>query len=154
MKRVLVLCFVLILVVACLAFPVLAADLAGGYFIVADSVLGRNMKFYFSSDFSAGSLTYDDQGYLFNLSNTNVYLYCPAYPETSMFAQRFSRFKYQTSTSGYVNTMEDLQLRNVTDTNVLILDSAPRMRLPDTDLLTLIFSVLLIGVGAFVILRR
>lgn len=155
MKRIGLLCISLLLVLATVSLPVLAADLAGGYYFVADCVFGNQLKFYVSSDYVPGSLTYDDQGYLFNLSDSNIYLYCPAYPAASIYAQRFQRFKYKAeSQNGYVNNYVDAELHNVTDSNIDILVESPAFMYSVDQLLTMILCACLIGIGSFVILRR
>lgn len=155
MKRISLLCISLLLVLAVFSLPVLAAELAGGYYFVADCVFGNQLKFYVSSDYVPGSLTYDDQGYLFNLSDSNIYLYCPDYPDASIYAQRFQRFKYKAdSSSGFINNMVDLQLHNVTDSNIDILVESPAFMSSVKQLLTLILCVCLSGFGSFIIFRR
>lgn len=135
-----------------LSFPVMAADLDGGYYFVADSALGSGKKFYIPADFSDGSLTYNDSGYLFNLTSSTIYLYCPDYPDYTITASRFSTFQYRQGTSGYQYT--DLQLRNISDTNVEIYDSDPTILPADSKLQLLIVCLLVVIVGVLVILRR
>lgn len=151
MKRVSFFFTSLILVLAFLVMPVLGAELAGGYYIVGDSAIGNGLTFYIPSDYAAGCLTYDSSGCLFNLTSSSIYLYCVEHPDYVIYAKRFSGFQYST---GGNYTYVDLNLRNVTDTNVEILVESPRMAFRDSDLLIMILSVCLIGVGAFVILRR
>lgn len=152
MKRVfpylVALCLVLVL-----AVPVLASDLTGGYYITGDSSMGTGLKFYVPSNFVSGSLTYDDAGYLFNLTNSSIYLYCPDYPDYTIYAPRFSVFQYRESSgTGYI--YQDLNLTNVSDTNVEILTASPVPILDSDQVLVLILAVLIVFVGAFVILRR
>lgn len=154
-KRVLSFLFFCILVPVLLVVPALGAELAGGYYITGDSALGEDLTFYIPSGYAEGSLTYDENGYLFNLTSSSIYLYCPDYPDYTIYASRFSGFQYRTD-SDYGSMYVDLQLTNVSDTNVEILTESPvpSVILDEDVLLVMILSVLMIGVGAFVILRR
>lgn len=152
MKRFSILCISLLLVLAVFTLPVLAAELAGGYYIVGDCALGKGLTFYVPSNYAVGSFTYDSSGNLFNLTNSTVYIYCAQYPGTTVYARRFEPFIYNTE-NGY-NTYADLRLTNISDTNVEIFSESPRLALSDTNILVMILSVCLVGVGAFVILRR
>lgn len=129
-----------ILLLCLLAVPVLAAgELAGGYYFVADSALGNGLRFYVPAEFASGSLTYDSSGYLFNLTTSSIYLYCPDYPDYTIYAPRFSGFQYRTSnSSGYTNV--DLKVANVTDTNVELLQDDPVL-LPDLQVLLIMLFV-------------
>lgn len=144
---------VLFLVPVLLAVPVLGAELSGGYYITGDSALGKSLTFYVPSDYAAGSLTYDENGYLFNLTSSSVYLYCPDYPDYTIYASRLSGFQYRTD-SGYGSSYVDLNLTNVTDTNVDIMSSSPAPAISSSVLLVMILAVCIVGVGAFVLLRR
>lgn len=152
MKRVsaLVLGFIL---AAALAVPVLAADLAGGYYLTGDSALGSDLTFYVPAEYASGALTYNSSGYLFNLSNSSIYLYCPDYPDYTIYAPRFSVFQYRTS-SGTGYTYVDLNLTDVTAANVEILTESPSLALSSEKILVMILAVVIVGVGAFVLLRR
>lgn len=141
------------LVSALLVVPVLGAGLAGGYYITGDSALGDGLTFYIPASFVSGSLTYDENGYLFNLTSSSIYLYCPDYPDYTIYASRFSGFQYRTD-SNYGTTYQDLNLTNVTAANVEILEESPKLPISQDKLLYMILSVMIIGVGAFVILRR
>lgn len=154
-NRVLCFAFLCVLVPVLLVVPVLGTELAGGYYITADSSLGEGLTFYIPSGYAEGSLTYDENGYLFNLTSSSIYLYCPDYPDYTIYASRFSGFQYRTD-SNYGTTYVDLQLTNVTDTNVEILTEspAPGVILDEDVLLVMILAVMIVGVGAFVILRR
>lgn len=135
--RKVVISFVLVML---LAFPVFAAgELAGGYYFVADTALGDGLRFYVPADYASGSLTYDSSGYLFNLTSSSIYLYCPDYPDYTIYAPRFSGFQYRpASGSGY--TYVDLYVHDVSDTNVDILDEDPAW-LPDNKVLLLMVFV-------------
>lgn len=152
MKKLLPFLLVCILVPV-LVVPVLGADLAGGYYITGDSAIGQDLTFYVPADFASGSLTYDSSGNLFNLTNSSIYLYCPDYPEYTIYAARFSGFQYrQSSGAGY--QYQDLKLRNVSAANVEILDDSPTRTFSDNTLLYVILVVLIIFVGAYAILPR
>ena len=153
MKRILPLLFLCVLVPALLVVPVLGAELAGGYYITGDCALGKGLTFYVPSTYASGSFTYDENGNLFNLTSSTVYLYCTDYPDYTFSASRFSTFQYRTD-SGYGSNTADLNLNNVTETNVEILMESPSLALSQDKLLVMILVVLIVGVGAFVILRR
>lgn len=152
MKRISILCISLLLVLVVFTLPVLAAELAGGYYIVGDSALGKGLTFYVPSTYAVGSFTFDSSGNLFNLTSSTIYIYCAQNPGVTIYARRFEPFIYNTE-NGY-NTYVDLKLTNITDTNVEIFTEPPRMAFSDTNLLVMILTVCLVGVGAFVILRR
>lgn len=147
---ILVLC---LLVPVLLFVPVLGAELAGGYYITGDCALGNSMTFYVPSGNARGSFTYDSSGNLFNLTSASVYLYSPDHPDYTIYAPRFSVFQYRTDSS-YGSNYVDLNLKNVTDTNVEIMDKSPTLSPSQDVLLIMILSVLVIGLGAFVLLRR
>ena len=153
MKRFLTSISFCILVLVFLAVPVLGAELSGGYYITGDSAMGNGLTFYVPSDYAAGSLTYDSSGNLFNLTANSIYLYCPDYPDYTIYAPRFSGFQYRSGTgAGY--SYLDLNLRNVSADNVEIFEKDPSP-LYGTDVVSvMILAVLIIGVGAAVILRR
>lgn len=137
-----------------IAVPAMAADLSGGYYIEGDSALGTGLRFYVPADFAAGSLTYDSSGYLFNLTASSIYLYCPDYPDYTIYASRFSGFQYrQSSGSGY--QYQDLNLRNVTAANVEILQEDP-VQLPSTTslLVGVVAAVCIVGAVLIISPRR
>lgn len=140
-----------LLVLSSMSIPVLAADLQGGYYFVADCALGTGIKFYVPADFANGSLTYDDSGYLFNLTSSSIYLYCPDYPDYTIYAARFSGFQYRPG-SGY--SYADLNVTNITETNLQIYESDPGKSLGSSELMMLIVILLIILIGCFVVLRR
>lgn len=150
MYRLFIICICLVILFSCAA-PALAADLDGGYYFVADSSLGSGLKFYIPSDYAEGSLTYNDSGYLFNLTSSSIYLYCPDHPNYTIYASRFSPFQYRIG-SGF--DYAALNLRNISDTNVEIYDSDPASLLGNSELLLLIVFLLLVFIGCYIILRR
>lgn len=152
MQRISVLLLLFLLVSVFLVTPTLAAELDGGYYMVGDSALGQGLTFYIPADYAAGSLTYDSSGYLFNLTDSSVYLYCPDYPDYTIYASRFSVFQYRRNTGGY--SYEDLNLRNVSEANVEIFKKDPSPLHGADTVSIMILAVLIIGVGAFVLLRR
>ena len=153
MKRIFLFLSVLLLVPVLLVVPALGAELAGGYYITGDSKLGNDLTFYVPSDYAAGSLTYDSSGNLFNLTSSSVYLYCPTYPDYTIYAPRFSGFQYRTD-SGYGSTYVDLNLSDVSDTNVEILEDSPSLVISSDKLLVCVLAVLVIGVAVFLIYPR
>ena len=139
-----------ILLFCFLAVPALAAgELAGGYYFVADCALGNDVRFYIPADYASGSLTYDSSGHLFNLTASSIYLYCPDYPDYTIYAPRFSGFQYRPSSgSGY--TYVDLNAANITDTNVELLQDDPVL-LPDLRvLLIMLFVVAAVAAAALI----
>lgn len=152
MQRFSVLLLLFVLVSAFLVMPALGAELEGGYYVTGDSALGNDLTFYVPADYADGSLTYDSSGNLFNLTANSIYLYSPDYPDYTIYAARFSGFQYRRNTTGY--SYEDLNLRNISDTNVEIFEKDPSP-LPGSDTVgIMILAVLIVGVGAFVLLRR
>ncbi len=154
MKRTIFAVFSVFLLCSVFVLQSQAAELQGGYYITGDSAMGSGLTFYVPADFAEGSLTYDSSGYLFNLTSSSVYLYCPSYPGYTIYAPRFSGFQYRAASgSGY--NYEDLNLRNVTDTNVQIYTEDPGFRLPDDQLLTLLVAAaLFFGLAYFIMPRR
>lgn len=152
MKRI-VPVLVVFMILVLLTVPAMGADLQGGYYFVADSSLGSGLKFYVPSDFANGSLTFDSSGYLFNLTASSVYLYCPDYPDYSIYAPRFSGFLYRSGTgSGY--TYLDLKATNITETNLQIFEEDPGRSLGSSELLLLVAILLIVLIGCIVIVRR
>lgn len=142
-----------ILVLALVTVPVLGAELSGGYYITGNSALGDDLTFYVPSDYAAGSLTYDSSGNLFNLTSSSIYLYCPDYPDYTIYAPRFSAFQYRSGTgSGY--TYVDLNLKNISEGNVEVFEKDPSPLHGADTVSIMILAVLIVGVGAFVLLRR
>lgn len=140
-----------IVIVFFIGAPVLAADLQGGYYMVADSALGTR-TFYVPSDFASNCITFDENGYAFNLTGSSIYLYCPDYPNYTIYAPRLSVFQYRNNDVGY--NYQDLNLRNVSDTNVVFLEESPSPLPPVEWLLVIIASALIAFFGGWVILRK
>lgn len=111
-------CFIMVF-----SLPAAAAELQGGFYIVCDCSLGDGVRFYVPASAAEGCLTYDNNGYLFNISNSTVYLYSPDYPNYTFSASRFSGFQYR---SDNYNAAE-LNICNITDTNVQIYTEDPAL---------------------------
>lgn len=150
MKRFISVLICLLVVLVC-ASPALAADLQGGYYFVADSALGSGMKFYVPSGAANGSFTYDSSGNLFNLTSSSIYLYSVDYPGYTIYAPRFSGFQYRYG-NGYEYT--DLNVRNITDTNIQIFDVDPGMMFDTPELLYILVVLLLVFIGLYIVIRR
>lgn len=133
------LCFIL-----AFAVPAAAADLQGGYYIVADCALGNGIRFYVPASAAEGCFTYDSSGNLFNISNGTVYLYSPSLPDYTISAARFSGFVYR---GDNYNSL-DLNIHNITETNIQIYTEDPALQ-DDMDFLEL-FHVM-IEIGCFAI---
>ena len=126
------------------------APLSGGSYFVADSALGNALVFYVPVDY-LNKLAYTSNGDLFNLSASSVYLYCPSFPDYTIYAQRFSKFQFRPNSSGYSYT--DCNFTNVDPVAVSILQNADKPII-STD--TLIIGVLAVMVllGCIFIIRR
>lgn len=126
------------------------APLSGGSYFVADSALGNALVFYVPVDY-LNKLAYTSNGDLFNLSASSVYLYCPSFPDYTIYAQRFSKFQFRPNSSGY--TYADCNFTNVDPVAVSILQNADKPII-STD--TLIIGVLAVMVllGCIFIIRR
>lgn len=126
------------------------APLSGGSYFVADSDLGNALVFYVPVDY-LNKLAYTSNGDLFNLSASSVYLYCPSFPDYTIYAQRFSKFQFRPNSSGYTYT--DCNFTNVDPVAVSILQNADKPII-STD--TLIIGVLAVMVllGCIFIIRR
>ena len=133
------LCFIL-----AFAVPAAAADLQGGYYIVADCALGNGIRFYVPASAAEGCFTYDSSGNLFNISNGTVYLYSPSLPDYTISASRFSGFVYR---GDNYNSLE-LRIHNITETNIQIYTENPVLQ-GEFDLIQVFHA--LIDVGCFAI---
>lgn len=145
--------FVVFVILVFMAIPAMAADLQGGYYFVADSALGDNLKFYVPADFANGSLTYDSSGFLFNLTSSSIYLYCPDYPDYTIYASRFSGFQYRAG-SGAGYSYIDLNISNISDTNLEIFEKYPGKVPRVPELLLVIVVLLVVLIGCYLIVRR
>lgn len=119
--RKVILFFVLILLCCSVFIPASAVELDAGYRFTADCALGNDIEFFIPTSNAAGSLTYDSSGNLFNLSSSTIYLYCPAYPDYTFSAGRFSEFTYRRT--NYESA--SLNLCNVRTNNVEIFTEDP-----------------------------
>lgn len=125
--------------------------LSGGYYFVADCAFGSDLRFYIPSDYSADALAFDASGNVVNLTCDTVYLYCPSYPNYSIYASRFSTFVYRPS-SGY--NYSECNFDNVAAGSVLFLSGdSPRISV-QTILIVLCALVLLFGCILCFVRRR
>lgn len=124
-------------------------SLAGGYYFVADCVLGYGLKFYVPLEWADDVFTLDGSGSPVNLSNSTCYAYCPDYPDYTISCSRFSTFTYRASN---YNTA-DLQLTNISETNISFLEDETQ-RLSQHDLLLLIAGLIFLFGAAALVLRR
>lgn len=126
------------------------APLSGGAYFVADSALGDALVFYVPVDY-LNKLAYTSTGDLFNLSASSVYLYCPSFPDYSIYAQRFSKFQFRPNTSGY--SYSDCNFSNVDPVTVDILENADKPII-STDTLIIGILALMALLGCIFIIRR
>lgn len=124
------------------------STLAGGYYFVADCALGSDLKFYVPLEWAHDVFTFDSSGSLVNLSNTTCNAYCPAYPDYTFSCSRFGTFTYRAT--NYNTT--DLQIRNISETNIEILEDESR-RISDSDLLVLIAALIFVFGWVFMFRR-
>lgn len=66
----------------------------------ADCDLGSDLEFIVPVGVQEGSLLITESGDIVNMSNSTIYLYCPAYPDYTFSLSRFSGVTYR-SDSGY-----------------------------------------------------
>lgn len=144
--------FTVFIILILLVLPAGAADLEGGYFFTADCALGNDVTFYISSG-SFSDLTFDSSGDLFNLGNNTVYLYCPAHPDYSIRAARFSNFVYSV-TNGYNPTTYDLNITAINDSNVSFMVDTPAYVSTNTLLVVVIAVVFLFAFVLIFLYRR
>ena len=115
------------------------ADGMAGCYFSADCALGTGVLFYVSPD-KIDYLRVDADGYIFNCSDTTVYLAVVGDVETyTISASRFSRFSYRTA--GFSAT--DLELR-ANDTTVLPSGDSSGAPLSTTSLIVLCAGIFLL----------
>lgn len=122
---------------------------SGGYYFVADCILGTELKFYVPVEWAYDRFAVNDIGSLVNMSNSTCYVYCPDFPDYTFSASRFGTFVYRGD--GYNSA--DLALTNVTDTNLELLQDEA-VRLSDSNVLFGILCVLFLFFGFYIIRRR
>lgn len=129
----------------------LAVDgaLSGGYYFVCDCALGNDLKFYVPLEWAHDVFTLDRSGALVNLSNSTCYAYCLAYPDYTISCSRFGTFTYRAS--NYNTT--DLQITNISDTNIELLEDESRLP-SDSDVLLLIAALIFVFGACGVLIRR
>ena len=78
-------------------------DSNAGCWFVATSAFGAGSshRFYFDREFASGSLIMDSLGFLWNNTQSSIYLYCPDYPDYTIYAPRFGYFQYRTNDNNY-----------------------------------------------------
>ena len=117
--------------------------ISGGYYLIVDCALGRDVKFWLPSDFASGALAMDSRG-LINMSNSSIYLM----PDSSSFsgyiiyANRFGHFQYRRNSSGY--DYQDLNITNISDTNISFLSDTPQA-VPDSTYWIVLIAVCILG---------
>lgn len=136
--------------------PILYASggIVGGYYFVADCALGQGVKFWVPADFAQGSITMDSFGSLVNMTNSTIYLMPDDSTLNSSYtiqAPRFSSFLYRRDASGY--TWSDLDISNITDTNISWLVNTPQV-FPVSTYLVIVIAVLILGFLLSIFLKR
>lgn len=127
-----------------------ASGISGGYYFVCDCALGSGVKFWVPADFASGSLALDDGG-IVNMTNSNIYLM----PDNSslssytIYASRFNHFQYRRSNYDYA----DLNVHNISDTNISFLSGTSRA-IPKQTLFILLIAVILLGVLFLAFIKR
>lgn len=127
-----------------------SSGISGGYYFVCDCALGSNVKFWVPSDFASGSLALDNGG-IVNMTNNSVYLM----PDDSslssytIYASRFNHFQYRRSGYDY----SDLNIRNISDTNISFLSGTSRA-IPEQTLFIVLIAVILLGVLLLAFIKR
>lgn len=78
-------------------------DTDAGCWFVATSAFGAGAshRFYFDKQYASGSLIMDSLGFLWNNTQSSIYLYCPDYPDYIIYAPRFGYFQYRTNDNNY-----------------------------------------------------
>ena len=116
-------------------------SVSGGYYFVADCALGRGVKFWVPADFASGSIARDGNG-LVNMTNSSIYLM----PDSSslsgytIYASRFGHFQYRRAGYDY----QDLNITNISDTNIAFLDSTLQA-VPDSTYWIVLIVVCILG---------
>ena len=95
--------------------------ISGGYYLIVDCALGRDVKFWLPSDFASGALAMDSRG-LINMSNSSIYL--------------------MPDSSGY--DYQDLNITNISDTNISFLSDTPQA-VPDSTYWIVLIAVCILG---------
>ena len=136
--------------------PVLyvSGGIVGGYYFVADCALGNDVKFWIPADFARDSITIDSSGALVNMTNSTIYLMpddTTINDNYTIQAPRFSSFQYRRDASGYV--WSDLDISNISDTNISWLDDTPQA-VPTSRYFVLLASILVIGFLFLFVFKR
>lgn len=86
-----------------------SGDLSGGAYFIADCALGRKLRFYVPYEYASDVFSVDASGTLISLSNSSVYVYCPSFPDYTIYFSRFSSAYYRTNSS----STRELTITNV-----------------------------------------
>lgn len=133
-----------------LPMPLLiAGDLSGGYYFVADTSLGNGMKFYVPIEWAHDAFALDSSGALVNMSTDTCYIYCPELSTYTFSASRFGTFTFRAT--NYNTT--DLEITNITDTNIEFMQDEA-VHISDSNILLGILCVLFLFFGFSIIRRR
>lgn len=157
--------FVVILLIICMVVPMSAHatepaatepvaalaesyDLSGGYYFICDCDLGYDLKFYVPVEWAFDAFALNASGVLVNMSTSTCYAYCPEFPEYSVSCSRFSTFTYRSN-----NIYTDLNISDISDTNINFLDNEVK-KPSDSDMLLVIAGLIFVFGACFMILRR
>lgn len=129
-------------------------DTNAGCWFVATSAFGggASHRFYFDREFASGSLIMDSLGFLWNNSQSSVYLYCPDYPNYTIYAPRFGYFQYRTNDNNY-NWADARIIPDAESSSSLILSDTQYRPSDASPVIVLLLSVLTFF-GLIMILRR
>lgn len=129
-------------------------DTNAGCWFVATSAFGggASHRFYFDREFASGSLIMDSLGFLWNNSQSSVYLYCPDYPNYTIYAPRFGYFQYRTNDNNY-NWADARIIPDAESSSSLILSDTQYRPSDSSPVIVFLLSVLAFF-GLIMILRR
>lgn len=120
-----------------------AGSISGGYYFVCDCALGSGIKFWVPSDFKADAIALSDSG-LVNMTNQSIYLMPdnPSFGNYTIYASRFGKFQYRRNSSEY--DYQDLNIRNISDTNISFLSDTLRA-VPDSTYWIVLIAICILG---------
>lgn len=129
-------------------------DIDAGCWFVATSAFGAGTshRFYFDREFASGSLIMDSLGFLWNNSQSSIYLYCPDYPDYTIYAPRFGYFQYRTNDNNY-NWADARIILDAESSSSLILSDTQYRPSDASPVIVFLLSVLAFF-GLIMILRR
>ncbi len=125
------------------------SGLSGGYYMVVDCALGRNIKFWIPSDFASGSIALDGSNPV-NMTDRTIYLM----PDDSRFSDytfssgRFQSFRYRPPRGDY----SSLNITAIHDSNISFLQHESKA-VSSSDYFRLLIVVVMI-IALVVILGR